>query len=215
MRVAYMSVVRRMTLGLLPLAVIGCGLVTDVFNQGLASQLGLDPAYVIPARGTVMVAFKNSTSFPVVFSAFKASDAQDHSLGARNFTVPVDTNDVGNEVLQCPVAVVSPGALNAAFAADNSRAAVVQASTGTVTVAYQGQPLFSGATFTCGDVIEVRLSLSATPTSQPSGQSSTSGLLTGGQTAGGQQTTGQTTGQGTQQQAAAQYSLSVRIIPGR
>jgi hypothetical protein len=193
------------------LVVVGCGLVTDVFNSALATQLGLDPATVIPPKGTILVAFKNDTAFPAVFSAYKANNAQNLSLGARNFTVQVAANNVGNEVLECPVALVSPGALTAGFVASGSSAAIVQTATGSTTVAYTGQALVSGTVYTCGDVIEIRLSASAAATSQPSGQQASGGL-----TVGGQATTGQTTTTGqTPTQTATQYALSVRILPGR
>ncbi len=197
------------------LATAGCTLISDVLNTGLATQFGLDPATIFASQGTVLVAFRNNTRFPATFSAFKATDASDYSRGGRNFSVPVAANDVGNEVLECPVGVISPGALGLGFAFDGTAAVTIETDTGVQTVAYAGDPLVAGQAFTCGDVVELRLLLSTTQTQT---QTQTETQTTGEQTTdplGGGQTTQQGATQGTVQQAATQYSLSVRVIPGR
>ncbi len=197
-------------------AAVGCTLFTDILNTGIATEFGLDPATVFPSQGTVMVAFRNSTSFPATFAAFKANDAGDYSRGGRNFSVPVAANDTGNEVLECPVEVIAPGALGLGFVYDASAAVTIETDSGPQTIAYAGEPLIAGQTFTCGYVIEMRLSLSTVQTqtqteTETTGEQTTDPLA-GGQTTQGDQGAAQTTGQ---QQANTQYALSVRVIPGR
>jgi hypothetical protein len=137
----------------------GCAVVTDALDPNLAGLLGLDP--FIGSQGTVIVAFRNATSFPATFNAFEAevrsADAADLAVGdARNFSLEVDANGIGNEVIQCPVGVFAPGSLGADFAVV-AEAAVVNEDGGQQTVDYGGAPLIAGTAFSCGDVIEVRL----------------------------------------------------------
>lgn len=143
--------------GLLVAPLGGCGLVTDVFNPGFASQLGIDPATIFPQRGRVVVAFNNTTRFPASFFAFTARDAVDLSAGARNFSVFVAASQQGNEVLDCPAALVAPGTLAADFSFDNL-AALVVVNGELVEVPYDGPALLDGTTYSCGDLIEIRLS---------------------------------------------------------
>ncbi len=173
---------------LAPLA--GCTVLGDLLNTSFLVDLGIDPATVVPSQGTIIVAFKNSTQFAATFSAFESRDALDPTLFSKNFSVEVEGGAVKNEVLDCPVGLVSPGTLGADFAPDTAQAAIVQVvNTGqqqtTVTmedVAYGGEPLVSGVAYTCGDVISIELQATTT--------------------------TGQT---GNQQQ----FRLVVQVIPGR
>ena len=143
--------------GLVLIVAGGCGLLVDFFDPDLAGRLGLDPATVRPEQGTVLVAFNNTTRSPAVFSAYWSRDARNLTRYSRNFNVDVPAGNVRNEVLECPVGLVSPGTLGPDFGRDNV-AAIVQTATGFEDVAYAGPVLVSGDGFVCGDVIEVRLS---------------------------------------------------------
>jgi len=158
-----MSVARsrplRWALCLLVLPALGCVVGADLLSPVLAYTLGYDPASLTGQQGTVIVAFYNQTPYPAQFRAFESLDAADLTRDSRNFSAVVGAMDVANEVLSCPVGVVSPGTLGADFslAGADPIAAVVQAGDGTVEVSYGGQPLLSGETYSCGDVVEIRL----------------------------------------------------------
>jgi hypothetical protein len=170
----------------LPLA--GCTVVADFFAPGLISSLGFDPETLSPSQGTVIVSFRNLTQSSAVFFAYKQTDASDPNTGAKTFSADVRAGQIGNEVLDCPIGLVSPGQLGAAAdggAAAGGPAAVVmtvdaQGAVTVVEVTYTGPPLLAGEAFNCGDVIEMRLQ--ATPAGTGQGQ---------------------------------QYVVTVRVIPGR
>lgn len=149
----YVTVLLIMVAGLLLPS--GCAVGADILNPDLFSQFGLDLESVTGDSGVVIVAFNNTTNASVTFYAFAAPNRQDVS-GARNFSLQVDPLSVGNEVLDCPVAVIAPGTLQADFSTDGV-AALIQTEDAETTVNYAGQPLLSGTAFTCGDVVEVRL----------------------------------------------------------
>ncbi len=130
----------------------GCGLVSDIFDPGLASQIGLDPAIIRPQQGTIIVAFNNTTRYPAVFYCAWSLDAQNLSQKSRNFSVDVPG---GNEVLECPVGLITPGSIEAEFTYNNLAAVVTAPGAGEVT--YNGGPLLNGTSYLCGYVIEVRL----------------------------------------------------------
>lgn len=154
---------------LLVLPLGGCALVSDMIAPSLPLQLGLDPATVTPQQGVVVVAFNNTTQFPAEFYAYEAPNAQNVSSSSRNFSAQVDAGKQQNEVLDCPVGVISPGSLNASFQPD-STAVTVAGTAGTqgvvATVAYTGPALEVSKAYSCGDLIEIRLSATGT-TDQP------------------------------------------------
>lgn len=153
--------------GALLLSLSGCVLLGDLVNENLVTSLGIDPAFIDPAQGVVVVAFDNTTRFPATFYAFSSADRLDLTRDSRNFSVAVDANSQGNEVLDCPVGVISPGELDDSFMPSTDLAATIngtitddEGNTETVdaTVAYGGVPLELGESFQCGDLIIVRLS---------------------------------------------------------
>ena len=151
--------------GLVLLAVGGCGLVVDLFAPGLAQAVGLDPASIKPQQGTVIVAFNNTTRYPATFFAYESADAVNLARSSRNFSADIAAGKVGNEVLECPVGLISPGSLSSTFTVDGVAASVagVAGTTGVLaTVGYTGNPVISGSSFSCGDVIEIRLSAGGT-----------------------------------------------------
>ncbi len=143
--------------GLVLIAAGGCGLLVDFFDPDLAGRLGLDPATIKPQQGTVIVAFANSTRYPAAFNAYWSRDANNLAGYSRNFSVDVPSGNVRNEVLECPVGVISPGSLDSTFT-PSGLAVVVQAAGEAAQVEYAGPPLISGDGFFCGDVIEIRVS---------------------------------------------------------
>src|SRR5262245_28745551 len=87
----------------------GCVIATDVINPALLTQLGFDPATVVPPQGRVVVTFQNSSNFPADF----ASSFSRQPFGADAVIQLITAQDVGpgeerNAVLDCPVAVISP-----------------------------------------------------------------------------------------------------------
>jgi hypothetical protein len=144
------------------LLVVGaCGLVSDALAPGLAQQIGLDPASIKPQQGTVIVAFNNTTRYPATFFAYQSADATDLTRSSRNFSADIAAGKVGNEVLDCPVGLISPGSLSSAFAVDTVAATlggVAGSTAADAIVGYAGNPVISGSGFSCGDVIEIRLS---------------------------------------------------------
>ncbi|MBU0616231.1 MAG: hypothetical protein KKI02_00795, partial [Planctomycetes bacterium] len=68
-----------------------------------------------------------------------------------------------------PVGRISPGSLGADFAPDAVAViwtATTEGAASTGELAYEGNPLISGSTFSCGDVIEIRFSQTG-PTDAP------------------------------------------------
>ncbi len=143
-------------LGTLLLCSGGCMMAMDMLNPDVFSAFGIDPGTIYPSPGTVIVLFTNSTNALAFFTAFEAADAADLSRDARNFSVDVDPVSSRNEVLTCPVGVVAPGSLDAAFAIQTQAVTVFDAA-GTTNVDYNGAPLTSPHDFSCGDVIEIQL----------------------------------------------------------
>ncbi len=147
--------------GFLVLPLGGCALVTDVLAPGLPLELGLDPATIKPQQGVVMVAFNNTTRFPAEFFAYAVGNTQNLTATAHNFSAQVEAGQQQNEVLDCPVALISPGSLDASFQPVTT-AVNVGGATGTqgvtATVTYTGPAVTEPDAYSCGDVIEIRLS---------------------------------------------------------
>ncbi len=145
---------------LLPLS--ACVLLGDIFNPDFISAIGIDPGTILPQSGTIAVVFSNETSSPAVFQAFEQSDAQDPTLGARNFGVEVPAGEKRNEILSCPVGLISFGQIDASYSVTTVAANVLTNAGGTTQIDYTGAALESGSEYTCGDVINARLVDSAT-----------------------------------------------------
>lgn len=135
---------------LVPLA--GCVVVTDLMNPGVLSAVGLDPATVIRPQGRIIIAFQNSTQFPLPFvSAFTGPTVPSAATTAEELAeeivlvsaTNVDVNETRTMVVDCPVGVVLP-----------SQAFVLRAAD-VVEVNYAGSLLIAGEDFVCGDVIQV------------------------------------------------------------
>jgi hypothetical protein len=148
------------------LALVGCTVLGDLVNPSLVTALGLDPLTINPSQGVVVVAFKNSTSLPATFFGFSLVDETNPQRGARNFSSVVAPNATGNEVVNCPVTLVGPGALSSTFALSNVGAAVSSA-TATTNVSYLGEPFRLGESFQCGDVLEISLVAMSGTSSDP------------------------------------------------
>jgi hypothetical protein len=151
--------------GVVLLAVGACGLVSDALAPGLAQQIGLDPASIKPQQGTVIVAFNNTTRYPATFFAYQSADATDLTRSSRNFSADIAAGKVGNEVLDCPVGLIAPGSLDSTFNPAGVAASLAGVAGSTVAlaeVAYFGNSVISGSSFSCGDVIEIRLSAGGT-----------------------------------------------------
>jgi len=143
--------------GLLWLPISGCAIATDVINPDFLVGLGIDPATVIRRQGVVLVAFVNQTSWPADFYAFSMANTADPRRGSRNFSTSVAAQKVRNEVVECPVEIISPGALTADYSVNFAVAAIVHEESTDATVAYTGVPLRLGESFQCGDVVEISL----------------------------------------------------------
>jgi|GEM_PF-895575 len=143
--------------GLFWLPISGCAIATDVINPDFLVGLGIDPATVIRRQGVVLVAFVNQTSSPADFYAFSIANTADPRRGSRNFSTTVDAQKVRNEVVECPVEIISPGALSADYSVSFAVAAVVHEESNDVQVSYEGVPLQLGESFQCGDVVEISL----------------------------------------------------------
>jgi hypothetical protein len=138
----------------------GCVVLSDVINPNLLVSLGFDPNTILPPTGTVIVVFNNQTQFPVTFYAFQAQEPNDLRVDAANLSLTVDPNATRNDVLDCPVGVISPGVLDNDFNPDPLAATVFTGQQG-VDLNYAGAPLLSGRDYTCGDVIEIRVTAGA------------------------------------------------------
>ncbi len=160
MKVTPNRIGRCLLCGLLLVPAGGCAVVSDVLSPNLLASLGIDPATVVAPQGVVIVAFNNQTQFPADFQAWEAKNARDLRQQSRNFVVHVEAGKQGNEVLDCPIGVISPGSLDATFAPQAQAVTVwttSQGNTQSTQVAYAGQPLEVGTAFQCGDVIEITL----------------------------------------------------------
>lgn len=146
-----LGIVRRLSLGLL-VALAGCGVVADLINPDFVTGFGLDAGVVRPSQGIILVAFNNQTRSEAALLAFMSRNANDLTRDSRNILVVVEPRQVRNEVLDCPVGVISPGSLGADFSISSAAALV-----GGTEVTYDGPPVVSGVAFRCGDVVEIRL----------------------------------------------------------
>jgi len=137
---------------LLMAACSGCLIAADLVSPGFVSALGLDPGVFFPSRGMVVVSFTNNATSPATFYAFESVDATDLTRQSRNFSVTVDPGETRNEVLICPVGLISLGTLDANFQPDD-----VGARAGDDDITYTGAALVGGRDFDCGYLIVVRL----------------------------------------------------------
>ena len=135
---------------------LSCTIAADALNPSFFSALGIDPGTIFPSAGTIIVSFENRTTSPATFYAFEAAGPLSSEPEARNFSVVADAGGTRNEVLDCPVSVISLGVLDAAYASDGIGAVVISDG-GEVEVTYAGSDLVSGQEFTCGDVVDVIL----------------------------------------------------------
>lgn len=145
---------------LLPTA--GCMLGSDFLSSTFLAQLGLDSAAMSGQNGVVIVVFNNTTRANATFYAFEADSSSAPGPQSRNFSVEVDPAQTRNEVLDCPVEAISPGILGANFSLTAFTRTAISVTEGgeggtSTTVSYAGQPLVSGETYFCGDVVEIRL----------------------------------------------------------
>ena len=138
------------------LSSLGCAIAADVFSPAIFASFGLDPASISGGGGTVIVSFTNNTTFPATFLAFESEDASNLATDSRNFSVEVEAGETRNEVLTCPVEVISPGSLDASFAID-ALAANVTTDGGTETAEYGGAALIEGLDYSCGALIDIQL----------------------------------------------------------
>jgi hypothetical protein len=135
---------------------LGCVVAADTLNPAFFSAMGFDPGTIFPSQGTVIVSFTNPTDYTVTFHAFESADPDDLSADSRNFSVVVPPNSSRNEVLSCPVGLVSTGVLDESYEWDGSQAAEIVTGEETIDVEY-AWPLREGDAFSCGDVIDFRL----------------------------------------------------------
>lgn len=127
----------------------GCSVVTDLVSPSLLNNLGVDPETVRPTPGSVVVTFNNTTTLTTTFLIGVSDDPRDATANLKAVTgAAVDGGATRNRVLDCPVGVVTPVS------------AVVDApAQGDPTgVDFAGAGLVYGRDFTCGDVIELKLS---------------------------------------------------------
>lgn len=131
--------------GLLPL-LGGCVVAADLINPSTLQLLGFNVDTIRPRPGNIIVVFENNTDQPAIFAAYRQSDPADVAT-AFSFVVAADPMDTANEVVACPVGLVSLGA-PAAMGGDT-----VGAQIGGAAVNYTGDPLQQNVDFVCGDVI--------------------------------------------------------------
>ncbi len=222
--------IRIAALGLLAAGLGGCGIVGDFFAPTLAASLGLDPSTINPSQGTVIVAFHNMTQSPATFLAFKATNASDFTTGSRNFSVQVQPGQVGNEVLDCPVGLITPGTFVVTGTTDTGTGTGTgtggtNTGTGTTTGLNPGggSPTVTGSfDFTAAVLTAAGTAGAATTTNglyqgQPlvSGAAFACGDVIEIRLISAAATTQQAGGQtGTGGQAQTQYAIAVRVIPG-
>lgn len=149
--------VRALLASTLAISLGGCAIATDLINPDVYLQLGINPDGLRQSQGVVLVAFNNQTSGTATFFAFSSVDFVDLARESRSFSVTVPPNDVRNEVVRCPVELISPGTLQADLTIATLALQVVTAD-GATDVDYVGGALVSGTAFRCGDVIEIRAS---------------------------------------------------------
>jgi hypothetical protein len=140
----------------------GCPVAADFFNPSVFTGLGLDPRTITPSQGTLIVLFRNETQSPAVFRAFESSRTSNFTAqNSRNFTVGVEAGESRNEVLDCPIRLFTPGAVDAAGVRDDV-AVLTGTAEAAVTVNYEGAILQVGTDYQCGDVIQVTLTEATT-----------------------------------------------------
>jgi hypothetical protein len=129
-------------------------MVADLINPEFLSILGLDPATVIRAQGSTIIAFQNSTTGVADFGATVAPSVNATTQDTQFiYSRDVASNETRTMVVTCPVGTIIPGApLGGAVAVANVVGANIAA-----TVTYEGAPLVEGVDFVCGDVIEIRI----------------------------------------------------------
>lgn len=141
------------------LSLFGCAVATDLINPGFLSALGFDPQSIIPASGTVVVAFVNDTSTTARFYAYALEDTP-NPTDARNLVVDVEGNWARFRVLECPIGFFAPGS----FVDGVVVQLALQSTTSggeAVELNWEGDVLVEGSDFQCGDVIELRYSTDA------------------------------------------------------
>ncbi|MCA9242760.1 MAG: hypothetical protein KDA32_02305 [Phycisphaerales bacterium] len=131
------------------LSTSGCVVGLDLLSPDARDTLGglLAPIGVtLPSNtpGRLVVAYTNNTDIPVLFQS-AAFDALTDPV-QNGVVLTVDPGETIGRVLDCPVAVFSPGL---AITADGATQLAVFGAAGGM--------MFSGDDFNCGDVIEVRL----------------------------------------------------------
>ncbi len=131
-------------IGLFPM-LGGCVVAADLINPSTLQLLGLNIDTIRPRPGNIIVVFENNTDQPAIFAAYRQSD-EDEISTAFSFIVEADPMDTSNEVVACPVGLVSLGAPNA-------MGETLGAQIGGTAVNYSGDPLQEGVDFVCGDVI--------------------------------------------------------------
>lgn len=140
-----------LALGALLLSAAGCTVISDAFDPGFAETLGLPTS---GATGSVIVVFENETSSAAQFHVFAVQDA--NATDGVDYSLPVSAGDTDNVVFDCPIQRVALGSPSADLVSDNIGATVF-ATDGDVAVAYAGGAFEVNDTFSCGDVIAVRL----------------------------------------------------------
>jgi len=136
----------------------GCVIASDLVNPQFFALLGLDPSTILPGEGSIIVAFVNNSDATARFFAYEAVDLND----ARNFSVDVPPNSMRNEVIDCPVTVLTPGMITAEGTPDTTAVQLLDTEQA-VAVAYNGSTLLvAGQHFECGDLIEFILDQAGT-----------------------------------------------------
>lgn len=134
---------------------LGCAVAADIFNPGLLSSVGLDPAALTPSRGSIIITFTNNLTTQAVFYSVVATNANDLAADSRVISTLVDPGQTVNEVVECPVGVFFPGQLTDAFARDPAALTVVGGDGNGSDVNYDNAPLISNRDFNCGDLIAI------------------------------------------------------------
>lgn len=135
----------------------GCAVATDLVNPTFLSALGLDPETIVPASGTVVVAFVNDTLLPTRFFAYAVADRQ-NLTDARNLVVDVEAGQTRFRVLDCPVSLFSPGNIRGGAVEQLAIQVPPGGGADVVESSWEGDMLVEPVDFQCGDVIELRYS---------------------------------------------------------
>ena len=143
------------TCGLLLLPALGCTFAADLINPDFLRQVGFDPATIVPPAGKVVVTFVNDTTQTATMYAYWSENVD--RITGWELTAIVPPGEIMSEAVDCPVAMIGPGQVNADFSVNSNAATVVGDTGGQTQVAYAGTALISGVDFVCGDLIEIRL----------------------------------------------------------